>query len=94
VSSSASRPGGRSARARAAVFEATAGLLSEPDWSRALIIAGNGTGEPARGEPAVDILSQRERQQVPSVMTSGVSESVAIKDNKIMLNNGHGTYSA
>jgi AcrR family transcriptional regulator len=30
----ASRPGGRSARVRAAVFEATAELLREPDWSR------------------------------------------------------------
>lgn len=30
----ASRPGGRSARVQAAVFEATAELLREPDWSR------------------------------------------------------------
>ena len=30
----AKRPGGRSARVQAAVFEAAAGLLSEPDWSR------------------------------------------------------------
>ena len=30
----ASRPGGRSARVRAAVFEAAAELLSGPDWSR------------------------------------------------------------
>jgi AcrR family transcriptional regulator len=30
----ASRPGGRSARVRAAVFEAAAELLRDPDWSR------------------------------------------------------------
>jgi AcrR family transcriptional regulator len=30
----AKRPGGRSARVQAAVFEAAAELLSEPDWSR------------------------------------------------------------
>jgi AcrR family transcriptional regulator len=30
----AKRPGGRSARVQAAVFEAAAGLLREPDWSR------------------------------------------------------------
>jgi AcrR family transcriptional regulator len=30
----AKRPGGRSARVQTAVFEAAAGLLSEPDWSR------------------------------------------------------------